>query len=92
MIPELKWLGLSGEHAAGEVPMWAGVPTRRKALTFALWLALSVAVFVLLQLRLPSDEGFGGFLPIFVAILVFAAGSAVTERGLVRVQDSTPAR
>lgn len=91
-IPVLKWLGLSGEHATGEVPTWTGVPTRRKLLVFVLWLAVAVAAFVLLKLRLPSDDGFGGFLPIFFAILVFAAGSAMTERGLGRVRDSAPAR
>ncbi|MFL4473633.1 hypothetical protein ACIPVK_06530 [Paeniglutamicibacter sp. MACA_103] len=88
----LKWLGFSAEHAAGEVPLWAGVPLRRKLLSLVLWLAVAVAAYVLLNLRLPSDDGFGGFLPILVAILVFAAGSAVTERSLVRVQDSAPAR
>ena len=88
----LKWLGLSGEHPAGEVPMWAGVPLRRKLMVLVFWPAVAVAAFVLLRLRLPSEDGFGGVLPVLVAVLVFAAGSAMTERGMVRVQGRVSAR
>ncbi|MDQ0092152.1 hypothetical protein [Paeniglutamicibacter psychrophenolicus] len=54
--------------------------------------AYPVAVFALLHPRLPDNDGFSGFLPIFVAILVFAAGSPTTERGLVRFRDSASTR
>lgn len=84
----LKWLGLNGEHEAGVVPLWAGVPRRTKWLAGAVWLAVAVAAFAVLKLGLPADDGFGGFLPVLVAILVFGAGSSATERSLVRVGDS----
>ena len=60
-------------------------------MVLVLWLAVEVAAFALLRLRLPSEDGFGGFLPVFVAVLVFAAGSAMTERGMLRVQVSASA-
>ena len=84
----LTWLGLSGEPEAGTVPLWAGVPRKKKWLAGAIWLAVAVAAFAALKLGLPADDGFGGFLPVFVAILVFSAGTSATERSLVRVGDS----
>ena len=86
----LKWLGLTGEHAPGTLPLRAGVPGRKKWLAGAIWCAVAVAAFAVLKLRLPADDGFGGFLPVFVAILVFGAGSAATERSLVRVAAEKP--
>lgn len=86
-----KWLGPTGEHAPGEVPKWAGVSARGKMLVGVLWPAVAVAVLALLRLRLPDDVVFGGFLPIFIAILVFSAGSSATERGMVRGRDSAAA-
>ncbi|MBP2376404.1 hypothetical protein [Paeniglutamicibacter psychrophenolicus] len=51
-----------------------------------------MAVFALLRPRLPDDDGFGGFLPIFIALLVLAAGTPMTDRGMVRIRDSAAAR
>ncbi|MFF5794371.1 hypothetical protein ACFY5D_20185 [Paeniglutamicibacter sp. NPDC012692] len=86
----LKWLGLNGEPEVGEVPLWAGVPRSKKWLAGAIWLAVAVAAFAALKLRLPADDGFGGFLPVLVAMLVFSAGSSATERSLVRIGEPAP--
>lgn len=37
-----------------------------------------------MQFRLPADDGFGGFLPIFSALVLFAAGMSVTERHMLK--------
>ncbi|QXQ10797.1 hypothetical protein [Paeniglutamicibacter sp. Y32M11] len=84
----LKWFGLSGEHPEGTVPMWSGVSLRIRVVAGALWLVLAAGIFALLHFRLPESDGFGGFLPIFVAIIVFSAGTSTTERSLLRTRSS----
>ncbi|ASN40507.1 hypothetical protein CGQ24_16820 [Arthrobacter sp. 7749] len=85
----LKWLGFSGERPEGEVPFWAGLPRGLRWLVGALWLAVAAGFFTLLQLRLPESDWGRGFLPILVASVVFAMGSAATERGMVRIRAAS---
>lgn len=82
----LHWLGLRGTHDTDEIPLWAGVPKRAKWISFGLWLVIAAMIFILVRFRLPADDGFGGFLPVFSALLVFIAGSSVTERHMLKTQ------
>ena len=83
------WLGITANRTeagpAGRVQMWHGV---RKAVKFAwgaAWAAAAAAVFLLANQRMPEDDGFGGFIPLYFAVAVFIAGIAVTERNAMRV-------
>ena len=83
------WLGITGNRteigATGKVPMWHGVRRAVKFTWSAAWAAVAAAVFLLADQRMPEDDGFGGFIPLYFAVTVFIAGIAVTERNAVRV-------
>lgn len=80
----LQWLGLRGTHDTDEIPMWDGAPQKARWISLAVWLPIAAFIFVLMQFRLPADDGFGGFLPIFSALLLFVAGMSVTERHMLK--------
>ena len=83
------WLGMTANGTetgvTGKVPMWHGVRTALKLTWSAVWAAVAAVVFLLANQRMPEDDGFGGFIPLYFAVTVFIAGIAVTERNAVRV-------
>lgn len=83
------WLGITPAHPesgdAGKVPPWHGVRSTVKFIWGAVWAAVAVAVFLLARARMPENDGFGGFIPLYFAVVVFIAGIAVTERSTMRV-------
>lgn len=83
------WLGITPTRPesgdAGKVPMWHGVRNTVKFTWGAVWAAVAAAVFLLANARMPENDGFGGFIPLYFAVVVFIAGIAVTERNSLRV-------
>lgn len=80
----LKWLGLTGADSSDAIPFWAGVSLRTKILVGLFWLLISVGFFFWVSSLLPVLEKPASAIPVLVAVLVFAAGSSMTERSLVR--------
>ena len=80
----LQWLGLCGTPDTNEIPMWDGSPKKTRWISVAVWLPIAALVFVLMHFRLPADDGFGGFLPVFSALVLFIAGMSVTERHMLK--------
>lgn len=85
------WLGITADPAdietAGRVPMWNGVRVATKFTWVAVWLLIGVAAFTLANMRMPEDDGFGGFVPLYLAIFIFISGIALTERSLVTSRE-----
>lgn len=81
------WLGITADPAdiatAGRVPMWNGVRKVTKFTWVAVWLLIGVTAFTLANIRMPADDGFGGFVPLYVALFIFISGIALTERSLI---------
>lgn len=85
----LEWLGLRGEHSPDEIPMWQGTAKRTKWISAAVWLTVAILSFLFIKNILHSSDGFLFYLPIYTAIIVFAAGMSVTERSCIRVQKTS---
>lgn len=79
----LKWLGLSGKDSSGAIPFWAGVSLRTKILAGFGRLLISTGSFFWVSSLFPVLEKPASAIPVLVAVLVFAAGSSMTERTLV---------
>ena len=67
--------------------MWNGVRVATKFTWVAVWLLIGVAAFTLANMRMPEDDGFGGFVPLYLAIFIFISGIALTERSLVTSRE-----
>lgn len=80
----LRWLGLKGKDSSDSIPFWAGVSLRTKMLVGIGWLLICVGSFFWVDSLLPVLEKPASAIPWLVAVLVFAAGSSMTERILVR--------
>lgn len=80
----VKWLGLSSNDSSESVPFWSGVSLRTRAFVGLGWLLVSVGAFFWISSLLPTLEKPASAIPLLVAVLVFAAGSTMTERTLVR--------
>ena len=80
----LNWLGLAGSDSSDSIPFWAGVSLRTKISVGIGWLLISVGAFFWVNSLLPVLEKPASAIPLLVAVLVFAAGSSMTERILVR--------
>lgn len=83
----LKWFGLSSNDSSESVPFWQGVALRTKILVGLGWLLVSVGTFFWMTSLLPTLEKPASAIPVLVAVLVFAAGSTMTERTLVRIRS-----
>jgi len=85
----VAWLGLRADpeeqRREGVVPSWHGASPRRRWVAGGLWLAVAVGLSLLLSARVPEQDGFGGFLPLWGATVVGALGLAWTERASLRV-------
>ncbi|WP_299039727.1 hypothetical protein [uncultured Pseudokineococcus sp.] len=85
----VAWLGLRADPDAqrreGLVPSWHGAPRRRRWVAGLAWLAVGVVLHQLLSARVPEQDGFGGFLPLWGAVVVASLGLAWTERASLRV-------
>lgn len=55
----------------------------------SMWLLVSLVTFHLLNSRMPQDDGFGGFVPVYGAMLVGWLGVTISERGTLRRPNST---
>lgn len=84
----LKWLGLTGKNSSESAPFWAGVSLRTRAFVGLGWLLISVGAFFWISSMLPTLEKPASAIPLLVAVLVFAAGSTMTERTLVRSRST----
>lgn len=83
----LKWLGLTGNDSSESIPIWQGVALRTKILVGLGWMLFSVGAFFWASTILPTLEKPASAFPLLVAVLVFAAGSTMTERTLVRIRS-----
>ncbi|PQZ88115.1 hypothetical protein CQ018_16835 [Arthrobacter sp. MYb227] len=84
----LRWLGLAGEDSSEPIPFWAGVSLRTRIWVGLGWLLVSVGSFFWVNSLLPALEKPASAIPLLVAVLVFAAGSSMTERSLVRIRST----
>lgn len=84
----LKWLGLTGKNSSESVHFWAGVSLRTRACLGLGWLLVSIGAFFWMSTPLPTLEKPATAIPLLVAVLVFAAGSTMTERTLVRSRST----
>lgn len=87
------WLGLTEDpsitRANGKVPMWNGVPSRTKFIWVAVWVVIAIVTFWLANWNMLDADGFGGFIPLFLALFIFIAGIAVTERSVLKSNNNT---
>lgn len=81
-----SWMGLDDPHGGSgdEVPRWNGVPRRTVVLAQISWVLAGIAVFAVLKSEMPSDDGFGGYMPLITAVLLLALGITFTERLLLK--------
>lgn len=86
----LKWFGFGAEQPADAVPLWAGVSWRPRVPAGLGWLLVSSAAFFWMNSFLPTLEKPASAIPVFVAVLVVATGSLLTERSVVRHPSDTP--
>lgn len=88
------WPGITSNGqetgATGKVPLWTGAPRVVKFTAAGVWAAVAATVFLLANQRMPEDDGFGGFIPLYFALAVFIAGMALTERNALRVANTMP--
>lgn len=66
------------------LPAWNGVPKRKQNIASGIWLAFGVVVFLFFNTEMPSSDGFGGYVPLILAVLVTACGILSTERVFLR--------
>lgn len=85
----VAFLGLTGgpssRAADGErIPQWDGNESGAAWRYVSMWLLVSIVTFHLLNSRIPQDDGFGGFIPVYGAMLVGWLGITISERGTLR--------
>lgn len=87
----VEFLGLNGSaDEGGRVPRWRGSPPGTAWRHVVLWAVIAFAAFRLFDARMPDDDGFGGFVPGWLALLVWVVGITLTERATLR--DPSPGR
>jgi hypothetical protein len=86
------WLGITADESTAEtdnkIPMWNGAGKTAKYTWVSVWVAIAISAFLLANARMPNADGFGGFIPLYLAVFIFVAGIAVTERSVVRFQNN----
>lgn len=81
----LDFMGLDGEPDNGDaVPQWQGRPAGTAWRVVSTWIALAIVAYLLLNARMPDDDGFGGFVPLWFAATIGIAGIYATERAMIR--------
>lgn len=73
-----------GAPGSEKIPQWDGSESGTAWRHVSLWLAVSIVTYHLLNSRMPQDDGFGGFVPVYGAILVGWLGVTISERGTLR--------
>lgn len=89
----VAFFGLTGgapSRAPGgeRIPQWDGNEPGAAWRYVSMWLLVSLVTFQLLNSRMPPDDGFGGFVPVYGAILVGWLGITISERGTLRRPSS----
>lgn len=81
-----SWLGLgvAAEEESDDVPRWNGVPRGRATLIQCGWILASIVIFLVLDSRMPLDDGFGGYVPLIMSVMFLALGVTFTERLLLK--------
>ncbi|WP_142007158.1 hypothetical protein [Barrientosiimonas humi] len=72
------------------MPRWRGSPPGTAWRHVVLWAVIAFAAYWLFDARMPDDDGFGGFVPGWLALLIWVVGITLTERATLR--DPSPGR